>query len=50
MELEQLEGEMCSIRGQYKETLDERIQLQNTSTQLCESVEAQKEYINNMEK
>ncbi len=37
------------IRGQYKETLDERIQLSNTSAELLKSVDAQKDYINNME-
>lgn len=50
MELDQLEGELHTMRTQYKDTLDERIQLQNTSAGLLQSVEAQKAYIENMEK
>lgn len=38
------------MRMQYKDTLDERIQLQNTSASLLQSVDAQKAYIENMEK
>ena len=50
MELDQLDGELHTMRTQYKETLDERIQLQNTSASLLQSVDAQKAYIENMEK
>ncbi len=50
MEYDQMKSELVVIQRQYKETLNEKMQFENSSHQLLKSADAQRSYITNMER